>query len=1284
MAEESPLTIDDSAPTTPDYYPADPNWANQPDNRVDLDMDNLIGQGFSRKDAQDTDHVTDEIAREALRRYSYQDAGGDFQQVDDRMYDYLKGYEGWTPEEIMTTFANVRDIGEVRQGLEGVRRGVFSGSGGMAGATAGGFTLGPLGAVGGFFAGAILGDIANSQMFPDSQMPAVNPSASRIYGEVLGGGFSGMTAPLATRGVTQFNLGSRALERYANRLPFASGPLNTMSSGVNKLENSFMGRMEAAREFPAAFLLMEGREVNRGALAAAGAEAYLGRGDRGAGNAALDFGAEVIATTMDGPGKLARWTANHIVPGMRAIRENLSSERRAMNAGQRFWDILDAHGNDRDFVVNILRANPDTEVGRAYLDKLGPEGREYLSLLDEAGISQRDRTSGIQSGIPILYAFESAGYPNIRRAQGLSPEAEFDPVIGQKHVNSLNHFDLLMETLLDTGDSDALDLFSQMRTAKYQEALTRKIEQFKADYDGAVQVAFETGETFDSSLAFNKIFFGADGSGGIIRDINQQSGDLLRGVPQDVVIDPAAFNFKNADGVPEGLLAAYNNIIRTRSIRGMAPRISSGKDLHNLDSVLKRFDAYINPDNYTKDTGNFIDPVDAPELMDTAITRESFDQTQEASNRAGARTMPEGLGDTDAHVTSQELVTFLRDISQARAAATSGPNGGNTALLEILSEIENGALQTLEQTARGEGLSNRLRARFQNYTDFKRQSNSLFSSAFLGKELPNAPPELTYDAVFNKAANSNLMHMIELDKAANFLSVRNDMNLPDQAPFSSVPIRDIQNRMVRGLLSEKYFKVVDDTDQSGLVQSAVDMGSEGLEGTSPAFTLKPTPAFTAYMADPTNQEMLQTYFPALWADLQDVNNTRTAYRNLLNSESTDMVEAAQAEELAKVFRGMDNPQAAIIDMLGDPSSRRRNGAAEKRFINMAQQVSEDGGQKAKDGFLNAVLHAGYSYANGEQAISDTTGATATSVGKLIQYFDKPIYAGGKKTVIDVLTQTGILTDQAHAMKFRRLLAEMDKVQATMSPARAEELGDIPGPEGMQDAQAKIANALLGVGGAGLMSGFYGFLQRNIPFIGSTGGLMSSALGADLSRSLLKDKPQLVVKNLFTSLINDPERLGHVLELSRNYVPGQPLPKGQLDSLYTWFYGAGLLPLATTFEEFVSAINPPKDRGVAAPPERSVLGTGGRRNPRRVAPSGGAFVLPQELAPQAVVPPPQASVAPPTPRPAAQAQPQRQAPQQPAPQGIASLPQGQPSVDQSMQQLFPFDTLSQVRGIGSLG
>jgi len=320
------------------------------------------------------------------------------------------------------------------------------------------------------------------------------------------------------------------------------------------------------------------------------------------------------------------------------------------------------------------------------------------------------------------------------------------------------------------------------------------------------------------------------------------------------------------------------------------------------------------------------------------------------------------------------------------------------------------------------------------------------------------------------------------------------------------------------------------------------------------------------------------------------------------------------------------------------------------------------------GLLDTIINHGFVYAGGSAAIDPRTGVQPFNVEKFKQYLFNPIIPGRRTSVADVLSQTGILEEgDAHLAKITQVLTEMDKLQKSLSPARSEELGTILPPELQNQITQRIMDAGVGAAGAGVAANFYGLLAK-AGIVGGSGSLITAALGANLAREIVTRNPSILAHQLMTEMIKKPKVMAEILELARDYKPGQKLPTDKLRRMYTFLQGGGLVPAAMSFQEFGGNYygrTMPEERRAQREEAGAAPMVPSRTNPRRTVPTP--------------VPPPQPAA--PTPPPVAQAP----RPTAPAPTPTAQAP-ANPNQRARYAALYPFDTASEVirsQGIGSL-
>jgi hypothetical protein len=1223
-------------------------------NKVDMDIERIRGFGLE----------TPEIARYLVENlYKYQDEKGEYQSLPTGYYDRLR-QSGIPDTDILSTFANVRDVSPFQQFMEQAAVANTPAAGMVAGATLGS-PAGLPGVIGGGLTGLFFGDAYRRMMAPELDLPYADKSGLAVAGEITGGSTPGLSLPWLAADST-ISLGSNFIGKNLRNMPYAQ----PITEGLARGERYVTEGLEAARNNPLGYLVTEGRDIATAGAVGFGMEETM-RGDRGIANDAADLIAETSAVLLDPVGRSGRFIANK-TPVLKNMLENLSPDRRALAAGQRLRNILEAAGE-----------NPDEIIPRLLAGQGEFEGNDYTNLLDEAGIDFENRTAALQTGVPVLYLLESQGLESSRRRAGQALESAPDPEIREQQQRAFRNFNQFLSDLVEMDTPESLGLFANLRDQNYRASMNARVTDAFDRYQTAVNRALEGGETLDTQRVLFTTMFGEDGNGGVFGDITRQGNVLKNLIPRDIDVPVGALQIPDTEGdvSGEGLVDVYNRIGEMLSIRGQRPRLSYGRDLVSLDRVLKEFDRFANPEKYVTD--------DLPTLPEG-----------EQLELPGMTVATPDADDFEDSVNTGELLNFLDAIDQSKRQAL---RSGNQPLLELLSDIENGAKNTLAQVSAHRNVTTRggqFSRYFDNYLAYRDEANNVFSNAFLGEMRTKVPPELAGSVIFKGMGNPTMLRLQQMDDAANFLLNYNQRNFGTLAAsneaaeamgvidaaqgveldesFNAVNVRDAQERVLRGLLNEpKFFRRVPQRDPSGnplMMQDPNDPTKQ-----IPRETIEQTEAFNTFLQDPTTQKILENYFPALRSDLEDVAKTRTLFETLQNEESILNQSIENGDAFTAYFAGVyDNPIKVVEDILGSPGSRvtsRENPVRD--LTRLARTAAESGDPKVIQGLLDTVINHGYVFAGGSAPVDPRTGVQPFNLEKFKQYMFDPIVPGRRTSVADVLADTGVLEEgNAQLAKITQVLTEMDKIQKTLSPARSEELGTIL-PETVQNqVTQRIIEAGVGAAGAGIAANFYGLLAR-AGIVGGAGSLITSALGANLAREIVTRNPSILASQLMTEMIKQPKVMADILELARDYKPGQKLPTDKLRRMYTFLQGGALVPAGMSFQEFGGNYygrTMPEERQAQREEAGAAPIVPQRPNPRRVQPS----IVPPA---QPVTPPPQAAAPRPTPPPVAQAP----RPTAPAPAPTAQAP-ASPNQRARYAALYPFDTASDIirtQGIGSL-
>ena len=1129
--------------------PVTPNMSSivQDYNKVDMDIEKI--RGFDLK--------TPEIARYLVENlYKYQDENGEYQNLPDGFYDELR-QNGIPDQEILSTFANLRNLSGMEQFREEAAKSATFMGGATTGATVGGMTAGVPGFIIGGITGGLMADTYRRMAAPDTEIPYAEKSGLAVAGEIVGGSAQGLSIPWLAQD-SAISLGSQFIRNNLQRLPLSAPVANTLARGEKFLDEGF----QAARNSPKSYLMAEGRDIGTASLVGGVMEENR-PGERGGVNVVQDLLAETAAVVADPVGRAGRLISNKL-PVIRGLVEGLSPERRALSAGMRLRRILEEAGQDPDELI------PELLAGTGEF-----KGNEYTALLDEAGIDFSDRTAALQTGVPILYFLESAGLKSTRAKKSIPNEYLTDFEIQERHLKAQQSFNQFLADLIQMDTPEALGLFADLRNDNYRQIMNTNLTEAFDRYQSTVNKALEGGETLDTARILYNTMFGEDGNSGVYGDIQRQGQVLKNLIPKDVEVPIGSLEIPDTEALSgEGLIDVYNRIGEEASIRGQRPRISYGKDLVSLDKVLKEFDIYVNPEKYAKEAS------DVPELGGVQ------------QDLPGLTVLKPEV-DFDDSVSTGELLNFLDAIDQSKKQAL---RSSNQPLLELLTQLETGARNTLAQTSIHRNVTTRggqFSRFFDNYLAYRDEASNVFTNAFLGEMRTTASPELAGLILFKGMGNPTILRLQQMDDAANFLldydsparggilttsnqiagdipgprQIDPETNLSEtgpaetlQIPVPPIPkIRSAQDKVLRGILSEaRFFKRTPLRDSLGELTGEI--------------TIEPTEAFNTFMADPVNQNILAEYFPVIKGDLEDIGKTRALFNALVEEEGLLEETISNSDAFSSLFEGVyDNPISKLQTIIGTPGATRILGYENpvSDLTKVAKIVADAENPRATQGFIDTVINHGYTYAGGFSPIDPNTGFPPFNLEKFREYLFSPMVPGRRDSVADVLRDTGILEGgNAHLAKITQVLNEMDKIQKAISPARGSELGSIADPDLANRIQMQVGEAGVGAIGAGIASNFYGLLVK-AGIVGGAGSLITSALGARLARDVIAKNPAILAQQLMTEAIKNPKIMADLLEMTQDYVPGAftKLPSNKLKRMYTFLLGGGLVPATMEFKEF---------------------------------------------------------------------------------------------------------------------
>jgi len=1265
-------------------------------NKVDLNLDKMLGLGL------DLPFITKSVVQDI---YKYQDAEGNYQSLPAGYYDALKG-RGLADQQILERFANVRNVGPFQQFMEQAAIEATA----MAPATAAFTAAGPYGivpAIGAGLFGYLGGDMYRRMMAPETELPYANKSGLAVSGQIFGGSVPGFQVPwLAEKGAV--TLGANFIDKNLKRMPFATPTSEILRKGEGFIERG----LDSARNNPIGFTLGELRDVGTAATIGGIMEEQR-PGERGAANVAGDVLAETSAVLLDPIGRVGRLIHNY-VPGVQGFLEGLSPDRRMLNAGRRMVEILEAAGEDPDNIVRFLR---------------GENNEEYLRLLDEAGLPYEDRTAALQTGVPILYYLEGLGRQQARGAPEFAADPAIQNT-QQNAQRVFNQFlsDLLE---FNTPESLALyaNMRDENFRIEINNALQGAFDNFDRARQNALRggEAFDEKRQL-YNIFFGED--GQGGVYGDIRRQSRVLRELIPSninVSASALETPTVDDQPVAS---EGLVDVYNRLGEELSIRGQRPRLSYGSDLVSLDKVLKEFDEFVNPtvaddlDVPQASTQELLEIDIRNKERDIARRRSEAEnlpgdrrtrayREQQAAIADDIRKLEIQLNDlrsqrvTDRveqtvsapeegqEVTTGELLNMLDVIGQSKRNAMMK---GNQNLLELLNQIETGVKNSLAAAGREASTTpgGQFQVYFDNYLAFEDEVNNVFSQAFTGQMRRDIAPELAGYVLFDNLGDTTLLRLRQMDDAANFLmnydsqtggtlTAANEFatasgvleaaeaaEIQDSVQGGEPLLRFSQERLLKGLLDDpRYFRKVDVRDADGNFILIPDPDNPDNE--IPLQRIEAQDAFNRFINDPAVDNVLTEFFPTLRDDLRDVNKLNRVFENTQNRANNLNKELQETDAFVKYFEGRyDNPIAGLQAALGTPGEKRIFGISNpvRDLRNITKIAVESGDEAVQQGLLDVVLNHGYTYAGGFSPRDPRTGAQPFNVQKMLQYLNEPMIPGQKDSVLDVLQQEGLIEGNAQIAQINAVLREMDKLEASLAPQRGLELdptgAGAPPPGIENEIRRRLEEAGVGILGAGIASNMYALLTR-AGIVGGAGSLITSALGANVARDILSKNPTIMAQTLMTEMLKKPEVMADILEMARDYKPGDKLPRPQLQRMYTFLLGGGLVPVGTEFRDFADRYYGRSEEEIQQ--RREAIRTRGGQ------PSGSPVATPRP------VPPPQVSAPQPVaPPPVAQAP--MPMPQAPAPTAPAS-----PASRQQFAAAFPFDVTSDVirsQGIGSLG
>jgi hypothetical protein len=1255
--------------------------------------------------------------------------------------------DGMTDDEILMRFANFRDKNAAQRFLEEGAKAFATAFPSTAlgirtGRQFGGLT--PAGILGGTTAGFSVGlatDLLRSQMFPSTNIPYLpnteirtvtgedgkpqplsfltgRDAASRM-GEVFGGGAGAFNLPWLMKDAT-ITLGSNFLRNNLSKISNNSFFTQSLPRGLEAVEQGVQRGMETGLANPVRYGLTEGTALGGATAISGGIESSFGGETSGAAQEGLQVASEVGLSLLEPRARLTRYLLNKSPKLMNSL-QTFNPTGRFGNTGEFFRQLIGAE---------LREVSPDTpgaffnEDANKYFVLDMPDELADVSFTDarkpsvfgsasDSPLNFENRTAAMQSGLPILYALEAR-----RRTGATAPATE-----GIARVPSLGDDDIarrydqenlellaVMDVLARSDDPETLAIFSDVRDEYFRINLLRDFQNELDRYQQTVAKALESGEPIDQSKELYSLFFGPEGDTGLLGAYKRQEAAFKNIIPKTQPV--------NNSSLEAGVLQSYENIRQKYGIQGRDPKISSGRDLVYMDGVLddleKRVKAnssdvpQITPENIRRAeiavddkqaeidrlntslsaiTGNDPESEAAKQALQRRLETANFDLTDLQTK---VETLKNPAIETKEDLNVDDLLKMLFLIDNSKKDAL---RSGNDQRLDMLAELERGAMRTLELTSNvGPNATDADRNAsllLDNYLSFRKGINQLFSGTFLGEMRSDIPPQASARALIGAMDSATLIRMQQLDEAANYLNnweegatgiaasaLRQARQAdPDIAPATPEEARETivtaGDRALRGILDNpKYFRSVPRKDEAGNIMFVMD--AEGNLTDRPQTMLEPTQTFRNFMADPVVNQILDDNFPDLKADLQDIETVNALFENLKNEQSNFNTLRNESDAFRRAFSGaFDDPAAGLIQLIGHPDQRgrdRRFANSVRDFTEIAKTAAESGDEQVKKGLINTVIQAAFDYGGGNAGTDRSTKEILFNPDKMLEYLNSPMSRGTSESVGSILVSSGVLENEAHLAKINSLLRQMSNNLNVRLPGRQASLPDLPEESPIEGTRRTIEEVAGRTLGAGVASASYRLL-RSIPgfekIFGAAASLVISSLGARQGERAFK-AARFTEQELLKSALKDPLLLDVLLR-----TPTRELKEFSVEELrpvYGWLYGSGVIPAQYTFQDFFQEAVLGRGQEEREAREEAIRTRGGQ-------PSGSPVATPRP------VPPPQVSAPQPVaPPPVAQAP--MPMPQAPAPTAPAS-----PASRQQFAAAFPFDVTSDVirsQGIGSLG
>lgn len=1224
-------------------------------NAVDLNFEALGDAGFS----------IDQINRGLAKEFN-----ADYDQ-------FLK--DGGSQDDFLYTYSTVAPKGPLTAATDAIIRSVTSVIPEVAGAIGGArigaqlappippqlkFIGGAAGLIGGFLGGSEVGEagVKALESFDVLETRPVFPSdrpisrGTEVFSDAL---TTALLAPALLPAKTA-NFGAQFVVEQAKNLTGIKGKvvgaggtvLNLAETLPSSVRATLLTRTGKAAELSSA--------VGSGALGAA----FVDEGDV----------TQLVAETAGGffePRALFFRILPRVLRKGKDTISGVKLDAREEKIGQKFRDLIIAHGEDPDALIAEIEANP------ARLEE----------LVRDLGVDVGDvvLTPAQITGSPILAAFQRA----VSQKGGLKTIAGEPTIVGEeasrRAETGYNALAVISESLINSGDQEAVLLGLQIQreaiadilSGRIQQATARQLEAFERlspTDEGGQNINFEVvgrnlksrfDEIVDDGRTQETLLWeDVDRSieiptTNIIEEFDRLKTEFLleeEGMPS------LATKFVNrrklaAGLVPEDVPAAVTSA--QKAVRDLSPIDKNiyqkfRKDLYSEQGITEylRF-RNVPQDQISAITAAGADPTAADPANDMILAAAdalgrrkgvgpSLKADLEAIKRVATanRKLQTAIEDVpekeDVFDTAQDIAKFRsRMLAMARDAAsgTAGNPPDRTAA-KIYGELAAAALRDLDQA-----LDAGSNAAYDAARAYSFGFNDAITRTFVGKATGSfadgaeaVTPELLVPELFSSGTSAAALRLAQIQNAATFSRTQMDKLEADGLLDPDASPGDAGGRLSKTTLQEANLQQNLDDTVLYVARNVLDTKTGQVD---PDKVRK-------FMDDPGNQRLL-AIFPEIEKDMLDGARFVNAVKI---SEARKANVASKKGPVVRVLSQLsatDNLSGQILTLANGQKPEETLRVITSRIMNptkAAKKAMEEAGinqEELMTGLKSAVIDAAWTAAGG-------TGGRPkyADMGKILfdpmkktgrrVFADRPGTAGQTRrpSLIDFMKEEGVFT-QAEVDRLTFIVEQGSRFQA------AEAAGTLS--ETLTDDVGMLAEALLSIAGSSAAT----TLTRGVGL--RPQGIVEANVGAKFFKNFFGDQAQTHSVSILEKAILEPDYLIALLRST-----GSPeAAEAAVRNLNAYLIQAGL----RFADDDVSAT----EEGPFTPPEE------------RPAP-----ILPPTM------PALPAAPAAPTPSPAAPA-PAILSP----PQSIVSAsprPGAQPNVRTRYQQVFPDDIASGIMSLTS--